>query len=133
MRHFILLIALLSLTACNNDNQGANNINDQGTNNNEFEILETRNNQANSNDEMLVKSRDIIELEENTNESVRQSLAENLVKEKIDRDENLVVQYDHKEENHYIIHVYSVNDVVENSEQWYMVDLGSKQVEPLKQ
>ncbi|MBM7603588.1 hypothetical protein JOC75_001558 [Metabacillus crassostreae] len=133
MRHTILLIALLSLTACNNDNQGANNVTNQGTNNNEFEILETRNNQANSNDEMLVKSRDIIELEENTNESIRQSLAENLVKEKIDRDENLVVQYDHKEENHYIIHVYSVNNVKENSEQWYMVDLGSKQVEPLKQ
>lgn len=124
MKKFLLFIALLLLTACNNN---------QGANNNEFEILETRNTQANSNDEMLVKSRDNIDLENVRNNSENQLEAENLVREKLDNKENLIVQYDHREEDRYIIHVYSLNDAKENSEHWYMVDLSSNKVSLLRQ
>ncbi|WP_226666058.1 hypothetical protein [Metabacillus litoralis] len=127
MKYLLIIVLFFSLTACNNVDQG------EGGNTSGEGLLQTGNDHANSNDEMLVEAREEGNL--NNNDPLHPTEAEKLVKEKlgIKNNNDLIVQYDHLENGKYIIHVYSINNSKENSEQWYMVDLDTNNVEQLKQ
>lgn len=126
----IVMMTLLACIACNTVDQG------EALNGSEIEengLLQTGNDNIKTNDELLVESREEVNLNDET-DPLHPTKAEELVKEKLglQKNENMIVQYDHLEEGNYIIHVYSIDGDRENSEAWYMVDLETEKVEPLK-
>jgi hypothetical protein len=130
MKFFVVFLILIACTACNTDEK-SEALNESNTE--EKGLLQTGNDKIRANDDLLVESREEFNLD-NDQEPLHPTKAEELVREKLDLQENedLIVQYDHLEKGNYIIHVYSVDDEQEKSEAWYMVDLETKAVEPLE-
>ncbi|MGM0873389.1 MAG: hypothetical protein ACQEWV_01080 [Bacillota bacterium] len=130
MKYLVALILLLAFTACNTVDQGGES---RGAETEENGLLQTGNDHVKPNDELLVESREEVNLDDDR-DPLHPTKAEELVKEKLglQDNENMIVQYDHLERGNYIIHVYSVEGARENSEAWYMVDLETADVEPLK-
>ncbi|PGT81674.1 MULTISPECIES: hypothetical protein [Bacillaceae] len=131
MKYFVIFMTVLICTACNTNNQ------DEAMNGAEVEqeqgLLQTGNDEIKRNDDLLVESREEVNLD-NNDDPLHPTEAEKLVKKKIgsEHNENTIVQYDHLENGHYIIHVYSLEGEKENSEAWYMVDLKTQKVEKLQ-
>jgi hypothetical protein len=130
MKYIVVIMTLLACTACNMIDQGEEL---RGSETEENGLLQTGNDHVKPNDELLVESREEMNLDDDS-DPLHPTKAEELVKERLglQGDENMIVQYDHLEEGNYIIHVYSVDGARENSEAWYMVDLETEDVEPLK-
>ncbi|HZH61657.1 MAG TPA: hypothetical protein VEY70_19205 [Metabacillus sp.] len=126
--HVMFLLTLFLLTACNTvDEDEATSINQE-----EEGLLQTGNDHVRTNDDVLVEAREEVNFDQDR-EPLHPTQAEELVKEKlgVKRDKNTIVQYDHVEDGHYIVHVYSLEGNREKSEAWYMVDLQTKTVETL--
>ncbi len=123
----VYLLLMFTLTGCNTGNEDEANGTDQ-----EEGLLQTGNDNVRSNDDLLVESREEVNLV-HEREPLHPTQAEELVKEKlgVKRDNNTIVQYDHIEDGNYIVHVYSLEGDREQSEVWYMVDLKTKTVETL--
>jgi|GEM_PF-5537507 len=127
-KYAMFFFTLYLLTACNIvDEDEATNINQE-----EEGLLQTGNDHVRTNDDVLVEAREEVNFDQDR-EPLHPTQAEELVKEKlgVKRDENTIVQYDHVEDGHYIVHVYSLEGNREKSEAWYMVDLQTKTVETL--
>ncbi|KKI93880.1 hypothetical protein WQ54_02205 [Bacillus sp. SA1-12] len=130
MKYFLLFIMIAVCSACNvNDQDEALN----NTGKKENRILQTGKENTITNDDILIENREEENLDE-VHDPSHPTRAEELVRDKFDleKNRNLIVQYDHLEKGKYIIHVYSVEGSQENSEAWYMVDLQTKNVEPLR-
>ncbi|OAS86650.1 MULTISPECIES: hypothetical protein [Metabacillus] len=130
MKYLVIFMFLLACTACNTVDK-SEALNER--NNEEKGLLQTGNDNTRTSDDLLVESREEFNLD-NDRDPLHPTKAEELVREKLDLHENedMIVQYDHLEKGNYIIHVYSVVGVQEKSEAWYMVDLETEDVEPLK-
>lgn len=130
MKYIVALMILLACTACNTVDQGEES---RAAETEEKGLLQTGNDNVKTNDELLVESREEVNLDDEI-DPLHPTKAEELVKEKLglQDNENMIVQYDHLEKGNYIIHVYSIEGARENSEAWYMVDLETEVVEPLK-
>lgn len=127
-KYVMFFLTLFLLTACNIvDKDEATSINQE-----EEGLLQTGNDHIRTNDDVLVEAREEVNFDQDR-EPLHPTQAEELVKEKlgVKRDENTIVQYDHVEDGHYIVHVYSLEGNREKSEAWYMVDLQTKTVETL--
>ncbi|MDQ0229517.1 hypothetical protein [Metabacillus malikii] len=129
MKLLIVIMILFVLTACNNTNQNDAQAN-KDTNSG---IVQTGDDHIKNTDEILVEVKDET-YDDNDRNRLNQAEAEELVREKlgIKKDDDLFVQYDHIEDNDYIVHVYSTNASHEKSEGWYLVNLQTRTVKHLK-
>lgn len=133
MKYLFIFLVFFSCVACNNDYNNQDQASkervqeDQG-------LLQTGNDDVKPNDEILLESREEINADENQ-DPLHPTQAEHLVREKLglEKNEDMIVQYDHLEDGNYIIHVYSVNGGKENSEAWYIVEMDTGKVKPLEQ
>jgi len=130
MKYINVLLLLFLLSACQQFNQ-----NEAGKNENDTEngLLQTGNDNRRLNDDVLIESRNEVNLEEEE-DPLHPTEAEQLVRKKLglQDDENTIVQYDHLENEHYIIHVYSIDKAQEKTEAWYMVNIETRKIKKLK-
>ncbi|WP_273131372.1 hypothetical protein ACNRWW_07605 [Metabacillus sp. HB246100] len=125
MKQILLLFFLLALTGCNTADQ------EEAIQKEDVGALQTGNDTTVENDEMLVESRE----EGHDIASLSPTEAEALIKRNLEEknQDDLIIQYDHQENDHYIIHVYSAHEPPENTEAWYMVNIQTHEVQLMKQ
>ncbi|MBD1383319.1 hypothetical protein [Metabacillus arenae] len=123
MKKAIGLVLFITIcTACNVNNKDLGET-DSG-------LLDT--NQGQRTDEILVESTREVKFNEDNNEFTPTE-AEQLVRRKLGLSQSRhVVQYVNKEEDKYIIHVYSLSENDNKNNGWYNVDPKTQVVEKLK-
>lgn len=124
MKWFILVIISLVCSGC-----GMNNAEERRTNEADQGLLQTGQDNLKSTDEILLESRREVDFDR-PNNHLNPTEAEQLVKNKLGINDHheTVVQYDHMEKNHFVIHVYTIGDADGKSEGWYSVDSETKEV-----
>lgn len=124
MKWYLFVTILLICAGC-----GMNNAEERRTNEDEQGLLQTGQDNLKSNDEILLESRREVDFDQ-PNNHLNPTEAEQLVKNELGINDHreTVIQYDHMEKNHFVIHVYKINDVEGKNERWYSVDPRTKEV-----